>query len=107
MPAGVLAIVYFSRAFEPPGVPADPAAAADKSYYNTKAGIWAAIAFYLGGWCTYPRYPRPPLKPCTCRSPTCIRSCSLSRYFWRVLGFPPPQRRGLSGLSGMGTARDQ
>ena len=48
MSAGVLAILYFSHAFNPPAAPLNVAAAADKAYLNAKAGIWAAIAFYLG-----------------------------------------------------------
>ena len=46
--AGILAIVYFSHAFSPPAVPSDPVEAAAKSYYNSKVGIYAAVAFYLG-----------------------------------------------------------
>jgi len=46
--AGILAIVYFSHAFSPPPVPSDPVEAAAKSYYNSKVGIYAAVAFYLG-----------------------------------------------------------
>ena len=44
----MLAIVYFSHAFSPPAVPSDPLEAADKSYYNSKVGVYAAVAFYLG-----------------------------------------------------------
>ena len=51
MSTGVLAIVFFSHAFSPPAAPVDVAAASEKSYYNAKAGIWAAIAFYLGAHC--------------------------------------------------------
>ena len=46
--AGMLAIVYFSHAFSPPAVPSDPVEAAAKSYYNSKVGVYAAVAFYLG-----------------------------------------------------------
>ena len=46
--AGILAIVYFSHAFSPPPLPSDPVEAAAKSYYNSKVGIYAAVAFYLG-----------------------------------------------------------
>jgi hypothetical protein len=44
----MLAVVYFSHAFSPPSVPSDPLEAAAKSYYNSKVGIYAAVAFYLG-----------------------------------------------------------
>ena len=40
--------MYFSHAFSPPAVPADPVEAAAKSYYNSKVGVYAAVAFYLG-----------------------------------------------------------
>ena len=43
--------MYYSHPFHPDRQPADPAAAAEVSYDNAKAGIRALILCYLGGCC--------------------------------------------------------
>ena len=46
--AGLAALIYFSKVFNPDRTPADPQAAAAQQYSNAKTGVWALIVVYLG-----------------------------------------------------------
>ena len=46
--AGVLVLVYYSRALDPPGKTVDPLQAHQAAYYNIKHGITAVCLVFLG-----------------------------------------------------------
>lgn len=46
--AGVLVLIYFSRAFNPPDTSSDPAQAGQVAYFNVKHGIIAGCLVFLG-----------------------------------------------------------
>ena len=48
MIAGVLVLVYYSRALDPPGKTVDPLQAHQAAYYNIKHGITAVCLVFLG-----------------------------------------------------------
>ena len=50
MIAGILVLVYYSRALDPPGKTVDPLLAHQAAYYNIKHGITAVCLVFLGKW---------------------------------------------------------
>lgn len=47
--AGLLALIWVARPFNPEPRPADPAAAQAQAYDHARTGIWAMVLVYLGG----------------------------------------------------------
>ncbi len=48
IPAGVLLLIYYSRALDPPVKTVDPLQAHQAAYYNIKHGISAICIVFLG-----------------------------------------------------------
>ena len=58
--AGVLVLVYYSRALDPPGKTVDPLQAHQAAYYNIKHGITAVCVVFLGEYLAIVRLSLPP-----------------------------------------------